>query len=260
MSSTTLSQQAWQWLDRELQRWREAGLVASFWWRDDDAVRPGATLDRLISISSAFDLPLSLAVIPAGLEPELAACLRDAPLVTAMQHGFDHRNHAPAGELKREIGGNRQRSRLLADLASGYAILERSFGDRFVPVLVPPWNRIDSDLLPALGGIGFRGISTSKARHGPHPAPDLLQINTHLDPIAWRQGGGFLGSFPAVAVLIQHLVARRLGYRDRDEPSGILTHHLVQNPATWTFIEDLFEFLQRHPAAHFVGAGEIWKR
>ena len=256
----SIVQQAWQWLDRELERWRQQNRVANFWWRDDDAVRPGAELERLLELSASRELPASLAVIPARLEAELAPRLRDEARITVMQHGYDHRNHAPRGELKREIGGSRPAARLLADLAAGRELLETSFGHGFIPVLVPPWNRIDEALIGSLPAAGFRGISTSKARRCESPAAGLLQANIHLDPIAWRRDGGFIGTYPAIAVLIQHLSARRLGYRDRDEPSGILTHHLVQNPATWDFVERLFDFLQAHAGARIVGADEIWRQ
>lgn len=259
MTAARLSQQAWHWLDTELDRWQQAGLVADFWWRDDDAVAPGAELEQLLALGNKLGLPLSLAVIPAALEAELASRLESESRVTVLQHGYAHRNHAPKGVLKLELGGSRPASRLLDDLATGRDRLAESFEDRFIPVLVPPWNRIDAALPVSLPGIGLRGISTMKARAYRFAAPGLLQVNAHLDPIAWRHGGGFLGHYPAVAVLIQHLVARRLGYRDRGEPTGILTHHLVQNAATWTFVEELFCRIQRHAAARVVGAEQIWR-
>ncbi len=258
MTASGLNQQAWRWLDTELDRWQQAGLVAEFWWRDDDAVSPGVELEQLLALSGKLGLPVSLAVIPAVLEPELALRLRGETRVSVLQHGYAHRNHAPEGALKLEIGGTRPVSRLLDDLATGRERLAGCFEDRFVPVLVPPWNRIDTALLASLPGIGLGGISTMKARGERFPAPGLLQANAHLDPIAWRQGGGFIGLYPAIGVLMQHLIARRLGYRDRGEPTGILTHHLVQNPTTWSFVEDLFERVRSHPAARVVGAGDIW--
>ena len=41
----------WPDLIAELDRWEEAGQVATLWWRDDDAVAPTARLDRLLSIA-----------------------------------------------------------------------------------------------------------------------------------------------------------------------------------------------------------------
>jgi hypothetical protein len=92
------------------------------------------------------------------------------------------------------------------------------------------------------------------------PAPGLLQVNTHLDPVNWRRQGGFIGLYPAVAILVQHLLARRTGYRDLDEPTGILSHHKVQNEAVWRFLNELIGFLQDHPAVKWMDSAEIWRQ
>lgn len=260
MKRSPLSRQAWQWLGRELDRWTETGVRASFWWRDDDATEPGAALEKLLQISATRHIPLALAVIPAAARPALAACLADRSLVTVLQHGYAHGNHAAAGQRKLELGGTRTIDEIIEELELGRQVLTRQFGSRFVPALVPPWNRIDADVVETLPQLGFHGISTMKARRTAHPFNDLLQVNTHLDPINWRYHGGFLGIYPSIAILVQHLIARRNGYRDFDEPTGILSHHLVQNDATWTFLEDLLQFLDAHPAAAFVGADDIWLR
>jgi hypothetical protein len=55
------------------------------------------------------------------------------------------------------------------------------------------------------------------------------------------------------------LLAKRTGYRDIDEPTGILTHHLVQNDAVWRFLEDLLQFLSDHPAVTWLDTTTIWK-
>ena len=64
----------WPDLLVELDRWEEAGLVAQFWWRDDDAVAPSPRLDRLMAVAESA--PVALAVIPADVKDELAAALR----------------------------------------------------------------------------------------------------------------------------------------------------------------------------------------
>lgn len=250
---------AWDWLRRELDNWGEAGLQACFWWRDDDAVEPSRELERLLRLGQQHAAPLALAVIPARLEPGLSDCLQAHPLSCVLQHGYAHANHAAPGARKLELGGQRATADIVADLEKGYQILEQHFASRFTPVLVPPWNRIDEPLLEQLSTLGFSGISTMKVRRTANPAPRLLQVNSHLDPINWRHNGGFIGIYPAIAILIQHLVARRLGYRDFDEPTGILSHHLVQDDAVWRFLENLLAFLQAHPAACWVDAPRIWK-
>ena len=259
MIRASLGQQAWQWLERELDRWSQAGLRAQFWWRDDDASDSSDALDRLLRLAQERQGPLALAVIPARLQAGLVDSLKNQPLVTVLQHGYAHDNHAPAGQRKLELGGILQSDQIASELRLGRQTLAREFGNRFVAALVPPWNRIDGAVIEALPELGFNGISTMKARRAAHPASGLLQVNAHLDPINWRHDGGFLGVYPAIAILVQHLVARRSGYRDIDEPSGILSHHLVQNDATWRFIDDLLQFLNAHPAAGFIDARDIWR-
>ncbi len=250
---------AWQWLGHELDVWVDNGETADFWWRDDDATEPSAALDKLLGFSDSWNVPLALAVIPSRLNLELVDSLLNRAQITVLQHGYAHENHAAPGQRKLELGGTRTTVKLIADLEQGNQILEQHFAERFPPVLVPPWNRIDSKLLSHLYEIGFTGISTMKVRRQAYPAHGLLQVNTHLDPINWRHTGGFIGVYPAIAILIQHLQARRTGYRDSDEPTGILTHHLVQNDAVWRFLEDLLSFLCSHPAVTWLDSTSIWK-
>jgi hypothetical protein len=259
MSQDPLSQQAWQWLGRELDRWSNAGLRAQFWWRDDDASDSSEALDRLLQLAEERQVPLALAVIPARLQPGLVDSLKNQGLITVLQHGYAHANHAAAGQRKLELGGRLPGDRIASELRLGRQTLALEFGECFVAALVPPWNRIDGAAIEALPELGFSGISTMKARRAAYPAPGLLQVNTHLDPINWRHDSGFLGVYPAIAILVQHLVARRSGYRDIDEPSGILSHHMVQNDATWRFLDNLLQFLSAHPAADFIDARDIWR-
>src|SRR6185437_2192741 len=92
----------WPDLVAEFDRWEEAGRVATLWWRDDDAVAPTARLRHLLSIGSG--VPVSLAVIPAAAELELAEWLARWPRstpgahVAVLQHGWRHLNHSRVGK------------------------------------------------------------------------------------------------------------------------------------------------------------------
>jgi len=175
-----------------------------------------------------------------------------------LQHGYAHQSHAAPGQRKLELGGLCDDEQMQAELKRGQQILQEHFGQRFNAVLVPPWNRIDERIQQALPTLGFSGVSAMRVRKIAWPAPRLLQVNTHLDPVNWRHRRGFIGVYPAIAILVQHLLARRTGYRDIDEPTGILSHHLVQNEAVWRFIDELFRFLGDHPASRWVDASAIW--
>ncbi len=103
----TDDRQAWQPLLDELDRWSEAGNVATFWWRDDDAIEPTFALDRMLALVNRFQVPLGLAVIPATATPQLADRLRNEKLVEVLQHGYRHKNHANPGERAAEFGPQR---------------------------------------------------------------------------------------------------------------------------------------------------------
>ena len=254
----TTADQAWGWLRRELDAWSERDMLADFWWRDDDAIESSPQLQRLLQLAARHRLPVALAVIPESLRDTLPVRLDEAPNVSVLQHGYAHRNPAPKGERKRELGGDYPLERARREIETGRDRLSEAFGNRFLEVMVPPWNRIDDEVQGLLPELEFRGISAMRVRRAPLAAPGLLRVNAHLDPVHWRHRRGFIGLFPAIAILVQHLAARRTGYRDLDEPTGILSHHLAQNDAVWRFLDDLAAFLNAHPACRWRGADTIW--
>ena len=141
----------------ELDNIAESGETAVFWWRDDDATKPSAALDRLLRAAESH--ALALAVIPAGTTGALVNHLDGADNVTVLQHGFRHANHAPATEKKAEFGAHRPMPAMLSEIEDGRTRLEDLFGDRFLPLFVPPWNRI-ADNLPA--ALAIRGSACGR--------------------------------------------------------------------------------------------------
>src|SRR3546814_19438225 len=85
----------------------------------------------------------------------------------------------------------------------------------------PPWNRVAPALAARLPAIGFTALSTYKARRSA-AGLGLAQVNCHLDILQWRPQRRFLGTAAAVALLTDHLAAKRRGEADAAEPSGIL--------------------------------------
>ncbi len=240
----------WNDLREELDRWQSAGSTATFWWRDDDAERPCAALDRLIDLHLRVDVPLCLAVIPAAADPALVQRCGGLDGVQIVQHGYTHRNHAAAGIKKTELIGSVDDR--LRELANGLTGLGALFGPRFEKVLVPPWNRIDAALLPHLAKIGFDGLSTHGPRPGNEAAPGLRQTNTHCDPVNWREGREFVGLDDALRQVCDHVGSRRRGVVDTAEPTGLLTHHLAMDTETWLFVEQFMSTVSAHPAARWL--------
>ena len=74
-------------------------------------------------------------------------------------------------------------------------------------------------------------------------AEGLVQINTHIDPIDWRGGGGLAPEEMVISHIVRLLQDRRMGHADATEPLGVLTHHLVHDAAIWAFSEQLINRL-----------------
>ena len=251
----------WSGFFDELNRWQDAGRVATLWWRDDDAVAPSRALERLVSVAGGT--PLALAVIPAAARPELAAWFShwrgSAPgtRIDVLQHGWKHSNHS-VGAKKSEFPAQRSSAEVAFDLAAGRTRLNQLFGIRALPVLVPPWNRFDDRLLPLLRRCGLSGISRAKPRCSARPVPGVVEANVHVDLVAWSAGRDFIGEEVALSSLIAHLRARRLGLICAGEPTGILTHHLVQDERTEAFLHRLFDVSGAHLAVRWLEAIEIF--
>jgi hypothetical protein len=244
----------WPALDAEIATWAAAGRVATLWWRDDDAIADTPALQRLLA--AAGERPLALAVIPDAATPSLADAVAPLPSVAVLQHGFAHRNHAPTGRKKSELGLDRPLTVLLQELGDGLVRLRRLFGARALAVLVPPWNRIDPAVVDQLPRLGFRGISC----YGPRPRASsaLMTVNTHGDIIDWHGGRGFVGTDAALGLLVGHLQARRRGAADAAEPTGLITHHLVHDEACWDFLGRLTARLEGRAGVRWIGAPEAF--
>ncbi|TBC66404.1 polysaccharide deacetylase (plasmid) [Rhizobium leguminosarum] len=242
---------AWDPLRRELDRWQAAGRVARFWLRDDDAVEPTQALETLMALTGESGVPLMLAVIPGLTGEALAARLAAETAITVAVHGWSHTNHAGPEAKKQELGGDRPAEAVLGELGEGFRLLQRLHPARFLPLLVPPWNRIDAALIPALPALGFAALSVygRAKQNGPMPL-----LNTHVDIIDWHGTRGGRGEAELVAELVAELADRFAG---SDEPVGVLTHHLVHDTAAWDFLSALFAVTTRHPAVRWSSASAL---
>jgi hypothetical protein len=241
----------WRPLAAELARWQEAGRVADFWLRDDDAAEPGEALDRLLSLTAAAAVPLTLAVIPARAGTSLAERAAAEAGVTAAVHGWSHDNHASPGEKKQELGPHRPADAVLAELADARIIVDSLFGALALPMLVPPWNRIDEALLPALPALGFTTLSVfGPARPGP-----LKCLNAHVDLMGWKAERKGKEHAALIAEIVAQLKQRLEA--GSSEPIGLLSHHLVHDETAWSFLQDLFDTMAEPPACRWLSARDL---
>jgi len=234
-----------------LDRAAERSTKVTFWWRDDDAVTATPALQRVLALARRHDLPLALAVIPEGATEALAEALADRPFVSVLQHGWQHRNHAAPDQKKMELGDHRPLAAVLEELAEGFERLGLLFAEKFLPVLVPPWNRIAAIVRDARHEVGLAGLST----FGTAPAGEAHWVNAHLDIIDW-QARAPLPRAQAFQRLCEE-IERRLG-GDGPEPLGILTHHLVHQEASWDILDELFGLTASHPAATWPSIPELF--
>lgn len=230
-----MSDQAMDSLRRALDLRASRDAPATFWLRDDDAVEPTPALDQLLGLTQHYRVPVTLAVIPAFSGQALAAALRPLTEVEVAVHGWSHRSFAEPGEKNQELGLHRPREVVLHELGRGFAHLASLHGQQFVPVLVPPWNRIDAALTDGLAPMGFRALSV----FGPELPGPIRQINTQVDLIDWR---GTRCGKPAAM-----LVAEIIGRMNSGAPMGFLTHHLVHDADAWQFIDRMFHATADHP-------------
>ncbi len=228
------------------------GHCLTFWWRDDDAVAPTPALTQLLSLVDHFSVPLALAVIPKPVEDGLAGAVADLSGVFVLQHGYAHHNHQPKDMKSAELGDARPPGRVLAELQRGFDRLAELFPKRFLPVLVPPWNRI----APAIAGrrreVGLQGLSV----FGAADPEDIQVVNTHVDLIAWRSGRGFIG-YEKLRDRLFAEIDRRVG-TGSSEPIGILSHHLVHDAECWRFLETFLALSSNHPAARWTPPGALF--
>lgn len=220
----------------------EAGTPRAVWWRDDDARRPGPNLDALAGIAAAAGAPLALAVIPDGVDPELLSWCEGRG-IDVLQHGVRHDNHQTAGKSA-ELGDARTVEAILAELLAARENLRSA---AFVPVLVPPWNRMREDLDAALAAEGYLGLS----RFGGAPrAGPPRRVDTHIDPIAWRTTRSLVAD-DALAGMTAKAIAG-------DGPIGLLTHHIDHDAALWAFVAAFAALVGQHPGARWVGARQLF--
>ncbi len=241
-------------LEDELRRCAEAGLTMTFWWRDDDAIYPSAALDRLLAITERFELRPLLAVIPAKASPVLAERLSTASADIA-QHGYAHANRAPRGQKPCEFPDSLDGAEAWRLLRDGHRRMDALFGRSWLPIFVPPWNRFADKHVPLLRECRFAVYSGSV----PLPAapPGLRNLHSPVDIMQWRPERRFAGTEACVARLVREIAARREGSWPREDPIGLVTHHLVHDEGAWDFLEVFCESLAQMPASSWKGAAQL---
>ncbi len=228
-------------LQDALNKRKDEGSPVQFWLRDDDAVEPTKALDTLLELTQRYGVPVTLAVIPAFAGDSLAKRLLLADHATVAVHGWAHKNYAPPGEKKQELGVHRPVDVVFDELKRGYTDLKLRYDTQFVPLLVPPWNRIDQAITERLPSLGFQGLSTFSNQ----TSSAIPVLNTHVDVMDWK---GSRGGKPSADLIDELLVL----IKSSRAPIGILTHHLVHDDVVWQFLHELFSTTAKHEGASWM--------
>ena len=237
-------QNMWDLVQAELDHWQQTGKQFQFWWRDDDVIEPSKALDKMLILQKQFNQPLYLASIPQFCHKDLAEALKSYEQVYILQHGYDHKNHGLRSEKKIELGGSWPIDKAQHDLLLGKQKLVSLFKGRFVPILVPPWNRIDPTYFSFVEE-HYQALSLFK---NPTSNQQFQMINTQIDVIDWKRDKQFLGEEPCLLLFLGELQKRRFGAVDIAAPIGLLTHHLDHDDKIWAFLEKFLAFLDQNSA------------
>lgn len=242
-------------LGEELAAWAEQDAAPSLWLRDDDAIAATPALDRLLALSNDYQAPILLAVIPQPANGSLARRLASEPLITPCQHGFAHLNHAAEGSRAVELGG-RDLGRVEAELLEGRQRLADLFGAACMPLLVPPWNRIDAALPARLPALGFETLSTFGAPRFAD-VPGLRELNCHVDLIDWRGGRQGKSVVRLDRELAEAFAAAR---RQGGGTVGLLAHHLAHDELAWSVLGALYAWLNERADVAFLSPAQALSR
>lgn len=246
-----------QALKIELDEWSRNQAAATIWWRDDDLHQPTPELELILYTSEITRFKPLLGVIPLLSVQELPASLKNFDARIGI-HGLQHINHNIRLARKSEFGSARCIEDQKQDIKKAKDVLLSLFGDSVLNCFIPPWNRISSELVAYLPNLGFSSISAFGERKTKHPVPNLLQINTHVDLIDWKNTRKFIGGESMASQLTNYLRRKRLDTSNHFEPIGLLSHHLEMNKKDWEEFQTVCLTLKKHAAVYLADPIEIF--
>lgn len=257
LPSTDAGADAFEPLRREFAAWQEAGRPCLLWWRDDDLIDDSPPLRRLADFAVRHQMPALMSVIPGHAADSLANDTHGLAGLSFCQHGWEHRNHEPAGSPSSEFGFARSLDAVAEDLQRGRKRILALFGERAVPVFVPPWNRFRADALALLPPLGLRGISQYRGQMRVEAA-GLRAVDSHIDILQWN-GRSPTRCKPA-EVLVETLVSLLSGARaaSQPQPLGILSHHGPMGDDAWAFMQQLADVCSEFSTVRWLSAAELF--
>ena len=222
----------------------------SIFFRADDIGVAGKPFEALCRLFRHHSIPLAMAVVPAWLNDGRREQLfehagLEEPLWGWHQHGWRHVNWQRVGK-KSEFGEQRPIDRQIRDISQGRDKMRKTFGDRFLPIFTPPWNRLSSTTLTALDRLDFKAVSMGNRLPGnPNHRVSLKHLKIHLD-LHTRKGSDPVSDYEALLAEIAALMTKR-------EPVGIMIHHQRMTIFAFEFLHELLSLLKDAVKARFFG-------
>lgn len=221
----------------------------SFFFRADDIGAGGQAFRSLCHLFRHHDVPLAMAVIPAWLtairtKQLFAAAPLEEPLWGWHQHGWRHANWQRTGK-KSEFGEERPVEKQWQDICRGLKKMTDIFGNRFIPVFTPPWNRLPGATLRILQELDFKAVSiTGALPRVPKGIVGLKNLRIQMD-LHTRKAKDAQADFQDLLVELNALMTRK-------EPVGIMLHHQRMTPFAFEFLDELLHLLRFSMRSRFL--------
>ncbi|MEJ5299868.1 MAG: hypothetical protein WHS38_02645 [Thermodesulforhabdaceae bacterium] len=243
------------WLDRleEIMLSKQSKTVNIF-FRADDIGIPGVAFNALCKIFRYFEVPLALAVVPAWINKKRIDQLFQmaSPSETLWswhQHGWRHTNWEKDGK-KAEFGPSRTENQKWQDLWKGLNKMKEIFGNAFVPVFTPPWNRISPEVFTLLYNLGFKAISTDQKKVTKQRSLRIFRIYIDLHTRKASQKGSDF----------DHLIEDCKQLFATSEPAGIMIHHNRMNLNAFLFIANFIEVARKNTSIKITSFKEMLEK
>jgi hypothetical protein len=228
--------------------------IPTFFFRADDIGAGGRAFHALCELFRYHQTPLAMAVVPAWLTTDRTSQLfSTAPLEEPLwgwhQHGWRHVNLQRTGG-KSEFGEERPIEKQWRDIYQGLKKMTKIFGERFIPVFTPPWNRLPTATLRILQELNFKAVSM-----------------TGLLPRIFKPGAGFKNLRIQLDLHTRKAKDGRADFLDlldelstfmtKKGPVGIMLHHHRMTPFAFQFLGELLHLLRHKVQARCLGFEEL---
>lgn len=220
---------------------------AKFWWRDDDVGLTNSScliglkrtwrLNKILALLSKYSIPGVYAVIPKKFISKGKVSIRILKRYGAYVavHGITHTNYSEGNGSEFPDGCDIEAN--AKTIIDYYNEFSKIFGNRLLPVFVPPWNNICKELEDRLLDYEF---STSKL----NKAESHNALNVDIDFINWTTHK--LREEKEILKEIISLLGRRA------KSIGFNNHFRYNDKETFKFFDKLFNTMQRCNCEWFI--------